>query len=231
MLSKIYRFLDVCVTRLEAYFREPVNSLTHWAGAAASIVGLFALVYFGEFENDWALPSFIIFGLSMILLYSSSGLYHMVKASERVIEGFRRFDHMMIFVLIAGSYTPVALLVLDQPFGFTIFIGVWVVAALGILKKIFWMHAPRWVSTALYLAMGWAAVPLFPAIYAKLAFSGVFWMGLGGLFYTVGAIIYAVEKPDPCPRVLGHHEIWHLFVLSASVCHFVMVYGFIAPIS
>jgi hemolysin III len=115
--------------------------------------------------------------------------------------------------------------------GWYVFTAVWTVAALGIIKKIFWIHAPRWISTAFYLLMGWAGVLLFPAIYRNLDFGAIVWVAAGGLLYTVGAIIYGLQRPNPIPEKFGFHEIWHLFVLGASFCHYWMVYYYITPIT
>lgn len=226
-LPRINSFID----RLEIFMREPMNSLTHWAGALLSTVGLILMLWYTNSDNWVAIMSMWIFGLSMIFLYTSSAVYHMAKASEKALEWYRRVDHMMIYVLIAGSYTPICLLVLDQPKGWIVFSVVWSVAAVGILMKIFWMDAPRWLSTMFYLAMGWAGVFVFPDMYRNLDHGAVVWISLSGLFYTIGAVIYALEKPDPLPRILGFHEIWHLFVLSASFCHFWMVYWYITPLT
>lgn len=219
------------MNRLQIFIREPFNSLSHWVGSIGSIIGLFFLLWYTNYENWIAVLSFWIFGLSLFLLYTSSAVYHMINASEKVLILFQKVDHMMIYVLIAGTYTPLCLLVLDQPTGWYVFFAVWVVAALGIIKKIFWIHAPRWISTAFYLAMGWAGIFLFPSIYQNLAFGAIIWIAAGGLLYTIGAIIYGIQKPNPLPDVFGFHEIWHLFVLGASFCHYWTVYYYITPIT
>lgn len=135
-------------------------------------------------------------------------------------------DHAAIFVLIAGSYTPITLVTLQQQnptLAWTLFAVVWGFAVLGVAFKLVWIGAPRWVSVGLYLAMGWLAVAAIQPLVVAMPWQGVAWLAAGGLAYTVGAIVYARKWPDPFPRVFGYHELWHLFVLAGSACHFVMI--------
>lgn len=204
--------------------REPVSGLTHGVGALLSLAGLVYLVYWAAVQGTvWHLVSFVIFGVSLILLYTASALYHLLPLSPRGVEILRRVDHMMIYVLIAGTYTPFCLVPLRGPWGWSLLVTVWGLAVLGMVTKIFWLHAPRWLSTAFYLGMGWlvlvAAVPLARQAPA----SALAWMAAGGLFYSVGAVVYALKRPNPIPRWFGFHELWHLFVLAGSASHYLAV--------
>jgi len=208
--------------------REPVNAISHMAGALASIVGLTILVVFAAIRADaWHVVSFAIFGTSLILMYTSSFLYHGLKISENALQVFRKIDHIMIFMVIAGSYTPICLVPLRGPWGWSIFGTVWGIAILGIGLKIFAMDVPRWISTLIYLIMGWLCVIAIYPLVKMLDPIPIFWLALGGLFYSVGAIIYSVKKPDPFPGIFGFHEIWHLFVLLGSGAHFWLVFKYL----
>jgi len=164
----------------------------------------------------------------MILLYTTSTLYHWLKISDVVTLKLRKVDHIMIFIYIAATYTPICVVALRASFGWLLLAAVWSVALVGITIKIFWMNAPRWLSTFIYILMGWLAViVIFPLINA-LQIGALMWLLAGGLFYTIGAVIYGLKKPDPYPGILGFHEIFHLFVLAGSFSHFWMIYKYIA---
>ena len=204
--------------------KDPISGLTHLAGA---LLGMLALVYLVLKAIDhgtiWHIVSFSIFGGSLILLYTSSTFYHLLDISDKARIVFRKIDHTMIFVLIAGSYTPFCLVSLHGTWGWSIFTVVWGIAVLGFFLKFYWIHAPRWLSTALYLGMGWLIVVALLPLSRTLTHFGLLWLGIGGMFYTVGAIIYALKRPDPFPNIFGFHEIWHLFVLAGSASHFVSI--------
>jgi len=198
------------------------------AGALASIVGLTLLVVFAAIKADaWHVVSFSIFGITMILMYTSSFLYHAVNASDRVLTIFRKVDHVMIFMLIAGSYTPICLVPLRGPWGWSIFGTVWGIALIGTGLKIWVPGVPRWISTGIYLIMGWMCVIAIYPLVKNLSAAGLFWLGLGGVFYSIGAVVYALKKPNPFPGLFGFHEIWHLFVMSGSICHFWLVFKYL----
>jgi len=216
---------------LYRYLREPVNSLTHFVGILLSIAGLVALITLAAGE-PWRTVSFAIYGGTLILLYTASTLLHGLRVGSKSLRRLRIFDHAAIFVLIAGSYTPITLVTLQQGnavWGWALFGGAWGIAALGVVFKLFWLEAPRWLSTALYLLMGWLALIAIVPIMQTLPAGGVLWLVLGGLFYSVGAVIYGLKKPDWFPGLLGYHELWHLFVLAGSACHFVMMLLYVLP--
>ena len=164
----------------------------------------------------------------MILLYTTSTLYHWLKLSDAGTKKLRKADHIMIFIYIAATYTPVCIVALRETIGWMLLAATWSVAIFGIIIKIFWMNAPRWLSTFIYILMGWLAVgAIFPLINS-LQTGAILWLLAGGLFYTIGAVIYALKRPDPFPGVLGFHEIFHLLVLLGTFSHFWMMYRYVA---
>lgn len=213
---------------LKRYIREPINGLTHLLGAVLSVAGLILLladtVDSGSVNHILA---FITFGLSMLLLYISSALYHSLKVKEKTIALLRKLDHCMIYVLIAGSYTPICLIVLSGEWRWYLFAAVWSVALMGILKKVFWFSAPHWISVLFYLAMGWMGVFLFPVLIDKLPIAFLIWIAAGGIAYTLGTVILGLKKPDPVPGWFGYHEIWHLFVMAGTFSHFWAFYRYL----
>jgi hemolysin III len=213
------------------FLREPINSITHFIGILLSIAGLIILLEFSNGE-PWRTTSFTIYGSSLILLYTASTLLHSLKVNEKIEKRLRIFDHAAIFVLIAGTYTPITLVTLHKShaaWGWSLLGIAWSFAILGVIFKLFWISAPRWISTGLYLLMGWMAMVVIVPIAQALSTGGIFWMALGGGFYSVGAVIYALKKPDFFPKIFGYHELWHLFVLAGSICHFVMMLGYVLP--
>jgi hemolysin III len=169
--------------------------------------------------------AFTIYGSSLILLYSISFLYHSLPVEGPRLKMLRTLDHIAIYFLIAGTYTPVALLTLDSRLGQGLLVVVWLIALLGIPFKLLYLDAPVWLSTATYLAMGYLALIAIVPLTEAVSLPGLFWLVAGGLAYTLGAVIYSGRRPDPFPGRFGHHEIWHLLVLAGSACHFAfMVY-------
>lgn len=213
------------------WLREPVNALTHGLGAILAVVGLGVLVGLAG-GDPWRLTSAWIYGTSLILLFLASTLLHALRVPPRVQRRLRLIDHAAIFALIAGSYTPITLVTLQEQnatLGWTLFAVVWGFALLGSIFKLAWLSAPRWISTGLYLAMGWLAVVAFGPLMTVLPPAGIAWLVAGGLVYSIGAIVYATKRPDPIPRVFGYHELWHLFVLVGSACHFVLIARYVLP--
>ena len=210
------------------YLREPVNALTHLAGVLLSLVALVLLISRSMEEgNVTMLAAFTIFGVSLILLYASSTLYHSVKAPWKTILKLRKFDHMMIYILIAGTFTPFCLVVIGGLLGKILLSIMWSMAILGVVFKLFMGGTSGWVSITIYIVMGWAGIFLIPYMIDSLPLYGVIWLTAGGLIYTSGAIIYGLGKPDPLPNRFGYHEIWHLFVLGGSFSHFWTVYRYV----
>ncbi|MCH8494601.1 MAG: hemolysin III family protein [Balneolales bacterium] len=205
-----------------------MSCLTHLAGALLSLVGLVLMVRQAmQIGDDIRFLAVTIFGLSMVLLYTASSVYHMLNLDERGTMLLRKLDHAMIYVLIAGTYTPFCLLAMDGITKWIFLISIWILAKVGILLKLVWFSAPRWVSTGFYVFMGWLAVLSIPNMAGNVSPEAIFWVIAGGFFYTVGAIIYALKKPDLWPKVFGFHEIWHIFVMLGTGSHFLAVYWYL----
>ena len=214
---------------MKAYMREPINGLTHLGGAVFAFVGLLALVIKASLERGapLAIVAAIIFGVSMMALYAVSATYHMVLASDRAIAIWRRLDHSMIYLLIAGSYAPFCLVSLNGPTGWVLFSIVMLIAVSGITFKLVWFNSPRWLSTTLYIGMGWIMVFAITPLAQVLSPLGIGLLFLGGIFYTIGGIIYGLKPRILSFKHLGFHEIFHIFVLLGSLAHFLCVYFFV----
>jgi hemolysin III len=173
-----------------------------------------------------------IYAVSLSALLGTSALYHRVnwkRPSAR--RWMRRLDHSMIFFLIAGTYTPFALLVLNGPLADAILTVVWLGAFAGALVEMIWIEHPKWVAALIYMSLGWVAVAAFPELWTELGVTGTLLVATGGLLYTAGAVVYAIQRPDPSPGVFGYHEVFHLFVIAAAMAHFVAIAFFALPAS
>jgi len=208
--------------------KEPFNSYSHFLGVLLSLVGLIMLIVYSN-GHPWRIVGFSIYGVTLILLYSASTIYHWLHVSPQTEDALRRFDHIAIFLLIAGSYTPVCLVTLRGGWGWSLFGVVWALALAGGCLKIFARHLPAWSTAALYVGMGWLAIVAIVPLMQSVPPSGMLWLLAGGLAYTAGAVIYAMERPDPYPAVFGHHEIFHIFVLCGSIFHYVFMAGYVLP--
>src|SRR6266496_3111709 len=207
--------------------REPVNAGTHLLGLLLAAAGTVALLRLAHGSSQ--LVAFGVYGASLILLYGASTLYHSVRLPEPRLRALRTLDHIAIYFLIAGTYTPVALVTLKGPWGWALLAAAWTVAAAGIPFKIWFLDAPVWLSTAIYLGMGYMALLALAPLAAVGSMGGLAWLAGGGIAYTAGAIIFARQRPDPFPGIFGHHEIWHLLVLVGSGCHFAFMLFHVAP--
>lgn len=212
--------------------REPVSGLTHLAGVLLASVGLIVLLDTAASAGRTdQLVAFGVFGFGLLVLYTASALYHLLPLSPVGVARLRRVDHMAIFVLIAGTYTPFCLLALDGAWRVGLLALIWGLALCGVLLKILWMDAPRWLSVVLYLGMGWVAVIAAPVIFRAMPAGGMEWVLGGGLIYSAGALVYGLKRPNPVPGMFGFHELWHLFVVAGSICHFWAVLWYVAPLS
>ena len=216
---------------MQITIREPGSALTHFI---AMMMALFAasplLIKAALSGGPLAMTAMGIFILSMILLYGASTTYHTLNLSGKALRLFRKIDHMMIFVLIAGSYTPVCLIVLEDKLGYTLLAVVWGIALFGMILKMFWITCPKWFSSLLYISMGWVCLGVFGTLWNTLPHSAFLWLLVGGIFYTVGGVIYALKIP-----VFGNrfqyfraHELFHVFVMAGSICHFIFMYNYVA---
>lgn len=206
--------------------KDPFSGFSHLLGAIASIVGLvFLIIYAAKYgEGAWDVVSFTLFGVGLVLLYTFSSLYHLLNLGSTGTSVFRKLDHIMIYILIAATYTPICLGPLRGPWGWSIFGVVWGLALFGTFLTIFWIKAPRWLTTSIYLIMGWTVlVAVYPMIttFASLgALSSLLWLLAGGIFYTIGAVIYGLKWPKINCSWFGFHEIFHIFILLGSLCHY-----------
>lgn len=214
------------------YVRDPMSGLTHFIGFCLAIAGLILLVLDSvDPVRTMHVVTFSVFGGGMILLYLASTLYHWLPLDERGTLYLRKLDHAMIFVYIAATYTPICLIGLKGAWGWSLFGAVWGLAVAGIITKLFWMNAPRWLSTAFYLGMGWLVIVGVAPLVRALQTGALFWLTLGGVMYSLGAAIYVIKRPDPWPKVFGFHEIFHVFVMAGSFCHFWVMYEYITRMS
>lgn len=207
--------------RTQSKLEEQLNSWSHGIGAVLGIVALILLiVYADDTTKPWSLFSVIFYGISIIVLFLASTFYHAVEG-ERRKHYFRIVDHISIYLLIAGTYTPVLLILLRDSLGWPLFWTVWGIAAFGVVLKLFFTGRFEIFSTLLYLVMGWLIVFDYTNTAEALGPDGVFWLMAGGLFYTVGIVFYAFEK------LPYNHVIWHLFVLAGAICHFFMIFWYV----
>lgn len=211
--------------------KEPGSAVTHFIGMLMAIFAATPLLLKAAREPDLVhVISLAIFIGSMILLYAASTTYHTLNLSEKWNRVLKKIDHMMIFVLIAGTYTPVCLIVLRGRVGYELLALIWGIALLGILIKGFWINCPKWFSSVLYIAMGWICVLAFTPLINALPTAAFGWLLAGGIIYTLGGIIYALKLPlfNLRHKNFGSHEIFHLFVMGGSICHFIVMYLFVA---
>ena len=213
------------------HIKDPGSAITHFIGMLMAIFAAFPLLIKAAHEPSRIyLISLAIYAVSLILLYAASTTYHTFDFSERVNTILKKIDHMMIFVLIAGSYTPICLIALHGRTGIVLCALVWAAAIGGILVKAFWINCPRWFSSVLYIAMGWLCVLAFHPLFLALSRPAFGWLLAGGIIYTVGGVIYSLKMPmfNAKHKKFGTHEIFHLFVMGGSFCHFIVMYCFVA---
>lgn len=211
-------------------FREPINGFTHLVGAFFSLIALIAMIIKVlnlNIDKPLALIAVITFGVSLILLYSASATYHLINSSDSIIAFLRRIDHSMIFILIGGTYMPFCLLSLTGNLRIIFTSLIILITIAGILFKMIWFNCPRWLSTAIYIIAGWISILIISPLYNAISFAGVFWLVLGGVMYTIGGIIYAIKPKFLEFKHLGFHEIFHLFIMLASICHFISIYNYV----
>lgn len=215
---------------MQITIREPGSAITHFIGMMLAVFAAVPLLAkAGMTGNTAAVAAMMIFAFSMVSLYGASTLYHALNVTGQVLKFFKKLDHMMIFVLIAGSYTPVCMIVLGGVSGYRLLAAVWGIALAGILIKAFWVTCPKWFSSVIYIAMGWVCVFVFGELLTTLPKAAFLWLLSGGLFYTAGGVIYALKCPlfNAKHKWFGSHEIFHVFVMLGSLCHFIFMYGYV----
>ena len=213
---------------LEEHIKDPGSAITHFIGMLMAIFAAVPLLIKAAHEPGRIyVISIAVYAVSLILLYAASTTYHTFNRSEKINTILKKVDHMMISVLIAGSYTPICLLVLGGRTGIILLCIVWGIALVGILIKAFWVYCPRWISSVLYIGMGWTCVLAFTQILNSMSVAAFAWLLAGGIIYTVGGVIYALKLPlfNSRHRYFGSHEIFHLFVMGGSACHFIVMYA------
>ena len=210
--------------------KDPGSAITHFIGMMMALLATIPLLVKAAREPDWLhLIALSVFALSMFLLYTASTTYHSLDISAKVNRRLQKMDHMMIFVLIAGSYTPVCMIILGGRIGYTLLALVWGIAVAGIIVKGLWITCPKWFSSIIYIAMGWTCLPVFTQLWTDLPHAAFGWLLAGGIIYTIGGVIYALKLPvfNALHKYFGSHEIFHLFVMGGSVCHFIFMYHYV----
>ncbi len=207
--------------------REPVSGLTHLLAAAAAVLGLFLLLYASRHDASKAL-AFFVYGTSLVLMFSASAAYHLVDRGPDLTRRLRKIDHAAIYLLIAGTYTPICLHFFADFWRWGLLSIIWGMAVVGIGLKVFILHAPRWLTAGIYLLMGWLSVMAIDEMLIAMPAPAFHWLLAGGLAFSFGAVVYVSKKPNFYPRTFGFHEVWHLFVIAGCFCHFVVVARYIA---
>ena len=208
---------------------ERINTVTHLAASCFALVGAALLVAQASVEGDpWKIVGLAVYGVSVLTLFVASTLHHGIDRGPRVNEVLRTLDYASVFLLIAGSITPLVLVLFRNTYGWTVLGAVWLVAAVGIVARSMLRDLPKYVTNTLYIALGWMPVLLVGA-GVPLPFGAYALMAAGGLLYSVGFVIFVVERPNPVPGVLGFHEIWHVLVVLAAVLHYLLMYRYVLP--
>ena len=210
--------------------KDPGSALTHLIGVLLSVAGAVPLIYKAA-GNGTSLPviASVVFIMSMALLYLASTLYHSIYASERITCILQKFDHIMIYFLIAGTYTPICLLALPKSSGIPLLALIWGLTVCGFILTVFWINSPKWLNSTIYILMGWLCIFAFKPLFTAISQTAFAWLLAGGIIYTIGGVIYALKLPvlNKFHKNFGSHEIFHLFVLGGSVCHYYMIYTFL----
>lgn len=218
------------ITKSRNIFKEPGSAITHLIGILLSVAGAIPILRKASLGGH-ILPVVAsgIFILSMALLYLASTLYHSIYASGAVTNILKKFDHIMIYVLIAGTYTPVCLLALPKQSGIPLLVLIWSLAVCGFILTAFWVNSPKWLNSTIYILMGWLCLFAFKPLFASMSFTAFAWLFAGGVIYTIGGVIYALKLPvfNKIHKNFGSHEIFHLFVLGGSLCHYYMIYVYL----
>lgn len=209
--------------------REPVNGLMHLGAAIAAAVGAAIMVFVGR-EDVSKLISLSVYGSSLVLMFSASAAYHLVNAKTQVQKFLRKLDHSSIYLLIAGTYTPLCLHFFDGFWRWGLLAIIWGMALVGIGVKLFVINAPRGITAGIYLLMGWLALSAINEMLTAMPLPVLVLMLVGGIWFTVGALVYIIKRPNFFPGVFGFHELWHVFVILGCLSHFIAIAAFVAPI-
>ena len=213
---------------LQPELKPRLRGVSHqWAFIVSVLLGIGLVIAAPDGESRLALA---IYAVSVTALFGTSALYHRITWSSAAARRWmRRLDHSMIFFLIAGTYTPFALLALDGTISTVILIVVWAGAFGGVILKLAWIDAPKWLIAGVYIALGWVALAAFPQLYETLGLTATGMVAAGGVLYTLGAVVYAMRRPDPAPAVFGYHEVFHLLVIAAAALQYAVVAFWVLP--
>lgn len=214
---------------MKLHLRDPASAITHGIGLLLTLCGAAPLLFKAAHLGTAFSTAMLVFILTMALMYAASSLYHSVMLSDKAIKVFRKLDHSAIFVFIAGSYTPVCLLILEPRYGLPLLAALWTVTAAGILIKFLWINCPKWFSSVIYIAMGWFCVFCIRPLLRALTLPALLWLLAGGIFYTVGGVIYALKLPlfNARHKNFGSHEVFHVFVMLGTLCHYLFMYWYV----
>jgi len=212
---------------LHLRLRDPVSGLTHLGAAVAAVAGLVFLLLIGT-GPEWKRVSLAVYGAALVAMFGASSAYHLIVASPRVIQWLRKLDHAAIYLLIAGTYTPVCLSFFDGFWRWGPLAIVWSMAFAGVALKMLFINAPRWLSAGIYLVMGWLSVVAVGEMVVTMPVGALVWLFVGGAFFTLGAVIYILKKPDFLPGVFGFHEVWHIFVILGCLSHYILIAAYVA---
>ena len=216
---------------MNIHIKDPGSAITHFIAMVLAALAATPLIKkAAHMSGSFTAIAVAVFIVSMILLYAASTIYHTLDISDHVNKMLKKIDHMMIFVLIAGTYTPVCLIVLGNAFGYRLLALVWFIAIVGIVINAIWINCPKWFSSMIYIAMGWVCLTAIKSIIASLTPGAFYWLLAGGIIYTIGGIIYALKLPLFNARFkhFGSHEIFHLFVMGGSFCHYMVMFRYVA---
>ena len=209
-------------------FRDPVSGLTHLIAAVAAVVGLTGLLVLGRTDGAKE-AALAVYGSSLVLMFSASAAYHSIRAGRRITRWLHRLDHASIYLLVAGTYTPVCLYFFTGIYRWGLLGTVWCIGFTGIGLKLFAAKVPRWLTASISLLMGWLGLVAIPEVVRTMPVAAMVWLVLGGLFFSVGAVVYITKRPNPFPRVFGFHEIWHIFVILGCLSHYIVIAVYVAP--
>lgn len=208
-------------------FRDPVSGLIHFFSAVLAFAGLVILLILTQGQGLKQL-SMAIYGVSLVTLFTASAVYHLANPTKTALIKLRKFDHSAIYVLIAGTYTPICINFFSGFLRYGFLALIWGIALAGVIVKLFVINTPRWVTAGIYLVMGWMAVLVVKPMLQSMPAPALWWLLAGGLTYSIGAVIYITKKLDFWPGIFGFHEVWHVFVSLAALCHFVMIFRYVA---
>ena len=207
---------------------EPASGLTHFFAGIVAVVGLIALLVVGRGDIGKQI-SLLVYGAGLLLVFFASSAYHLVQAQPKWVQVLRKVDHSAIYVLIAGTYTAFCYSYLEGAWRWGVLTVIWGLAITGVVVKVFVIKAPRWVTAGVYVAMGWLALLIPREVITSLPVGALVWLILGGVIFTIGAVVYITKRMDFVPGVFGFHEVWHIFVILGCLSHYIGVLVYIAP--